>query len=110
MWEVCIEANSSNGHLIDYIVERMEPVLSEVGGIKSTIQLGSTKSVALGCAMSQSSRVAGVLRQVLCDVVCEKMKFDFLHKRINLVPAKVSFLKRSSKYAPILTANWNAKL
>ncbi len=110
MWEICIEANSSNGHLIDYIEERMQPVLAEVGGIKSTIQLGGNKSIALGCRVGESAKVIGVLRPVLCDVVCEKMKFDFLRKQINLLPGDSKFFEAFVKVCTYFDSELERKI
>lgn len=85
MWEFCIEANKKNIHLINYISERMADAVSLADGVQSVITLGNTSSLAIGCEQKHKRQIEGVLRMVLCDAVCEKMKFDFLKKHINLI-------------------------
>jgi len=85
MWEFCIETDKKNSHLINYISERMTDALSCVDGVQSVVTLGNTSSLAVGCEQKHKRHIEGVLRVVLCDTICEKMKFDFLKKHINLI-------------------------
>ncbi len=84
MWEFSIEAKQKNSHLIDYISERIENALSSVQGVKSVVSLGDKTCIAIGCDDVFAKQLEGVLRVVICDTICEKMKFDFLKNNIDL--------------------------
>ena len=84
MWEFCVEASKKNAHIIDYISQRLENVISSVDGVKSYITFGNSSSVAVGCPKKHYQKLEGALRVIICDAICEKMKFDYLKNHIVL--------------------------
>jgi len=85
MWEFCVETDKKNINLINYISERIADTIASIDGVQSVITLGNTSSLAIGCEQKYKKQIEGALRVVLCDTICEKMKFDFLKKHINLI-------------------------
>lgn len=85
MWEFCIEADKKNVHLINYISERLSDCIANVKGVQSVVTMGRTSSLAIGCEQKYKKQMENVLRLILCDTICEKMKFDFLKTNITLL-------------------------
>lgn len=85
MWEFCVEASKKNADLIDYISKRIEDAVLVCGGVKSQLIVGNTCSLAVGCEKKHQKTMEGVLRTIVCDTICEKMKFKFLQSHIDLI-------------------------
>lgn len=91
MWEICIESVDGHKDYIDYIKQKMKSTIKAVGGVFSECTNNNVYSLAIGCKKQDKLKVAGVLRFVLCDVICEKMKYDYLSKNVGLVPQESGY-------------------
>ncbi len=100
MWEICIETSINNKDYILYIKNKMQNTISAVSGVISLFENTDICSIAIGCKKQDKSKVAGVLRFILCDVICEKMKYDYLSKNVGLVPQDSGYF---SPFVKVLT-------
>lgn len=83
MWEFCVRSNSQNKHLVEFLSNKLFRDIKKFGGISSFVLVGDTCSLAVGCRKEISTKLTERIKLALCDVICLKMKYDFLKKNID---------------------------
>ena len=83
MWEIEIICSRKNSTYISFIQEGIVEVLAENGGVSAISADCDTVSLSIGCKKQNSVKVKAILKILLVDVVCEKIKFDFLQENLD---------------------------
>lgn len=89
MWEICIDSNSGNKDYIKYINEQMVNTINSLNAVVGISKDGT--SISFGCKKEDSQKLWGVLRFVLCEIFCDKMKYKYLFKNVTIVSQSEGF-------------------
>ncbi len=92
MWEFEIIGELKDKDYILFIQENMAETVSKVGGIMATLSDGSNLYLSIGAKKDVVPELKAKLRLVLCDVFCEKMKYNYLKNNIDLMDYKEEYL------------------
>ena len=78
MWEYTIKSSLKNEEHLHYIYNKISNlVLRMVGAI--TLAKGESECIlSLAVPEQSENKITKVLRMLLCDIFCEKMKFDYI--------------------------------
>ena len=85
MWEFEIIGELKDKDYILFIQENMAETISKVGGVMATLSNGSNLFLSIGAKEEAIPELKARLRLVLCDVFCEKMKYNYLKNNIDLL-------------------------
>ena len=97
MWEFSVMADVKNENAVSYIQDKMKNTLLEFDGVYSYVKENGSCSFSLGAAKEKSEEIKKKLTKVLCDAICEKMKYNYLKENVcvNIQDSKMfeTFLK-----------------
>lgn len=78
MWEFEIICSRKNGTYISFIQEGVSDILNSVDGVSAICADSGVVSLTLGCKRQNSVKIKAILKMLISDIICEKIKFDFL--------------------------------
>ena len=78
MWEYTIKCGMENQPYIEYIYNRIVCVVVDVNGQLSMASTDTERILSVAIPEEYQGNISRVLRLLLCDVFCEKMKFDYI--------------------------------
>lgn len=85
MWEIEIVCSRKNSTFIAYIQEGIAEVLAQSGGVSAVSADSERVSVSIGCKKPNATKLKAILKILITDVMCEKIKFEFLSEHIDAV-------------------------
>ena len=93
MWEFCVMANDCDKNVITYIQEKSQKVVAECGGVSCFDENGKEVSFSVGVKKEKSAYLKQKLTKILCDAICEKMKYNYLKNHIMVEVKDESMLE-----------------
>lgn len=84
MWEFCVCAKKENKNVILYLESEISPVLKKLDGVKSLCERENFVSFCVGIKQEHSTVLKKELLKLLCNAICEKMKYNFLKENIKI--------------------------
>lgn len=84
MWEIEIVCSRQNSTYIAFIQEGVAKVLIECGGVSTISADSDLVSISIGCKKQKATKLKAFLKMLIADIVCEKIKFEFLSQNIDL--------------------------
>lgn len=84
MWEFCVCAKKENKNVILYLESEISLVLKRLEGVKSLCENESCVSFCVGIKKEYAKALKKELLKLLCNAVCEKMKYNYLKENINI--------------------------
>lgn len=85
MWEFEIICNRKNGTYIAFIQDNIREFLSQNNGVLVISADEENISLTIGCKKEQKLKCKAHLKLVLADLICEKIKFDFLYDNLDTI-------------------------
>lgn len=93
MWEFCVTASKNNENAILYIQENMQDVMEECSAVQSYDIYNKVCVFCLGAERAKSALIKQKLAKVLCNAVCEKMKYNYLKENILIDESNYSLFE-----------------
>lgn len=84
MWEFCVIANEKNENAVLYIRQKMQNTLKQFDGVESYQKRSNTCVLCLGAANDHKKFITLKLTRVVCDAICEQMKYNYLKDNLLL--------------------------
>jgi len=82
MWEFEIVCNRQNSTYISFVSEGVAETLKETEGVSAVCADSDNIFLSIGCKKQKSTKLKARLKMLLADVICEKVKFEFLRDRM----------------------------
>lgn len=84
MWEIEIICSRKNSAYIAFIQDGIKEVLGQCGGVSTVSADSDSVSLSVGCKKQSATKLKAILKMLVTDVVCEKIKFDFLSQNMDI--------------------------
>ncbi len=85
MWEFEIICSRKNSTYISFIQEGLGQVLTQIGGVSAITADKNYVYLVLGCKASFAAKVKAKIKSLVADVMCERIKFDFIFDHMDAV-------------------------
>ncbi len=84
MWELELICDQRNSKYFKYLQENLRIVLQRLGGVSALFADKNFVYMSFGAKDEVTPELKANIRLALCDVFCEKMKFDYLKANIDI--------------------------
>lgn len=84
MWEFEIISDESGREYIKFLQSNLREVITKAGGVMAVMTDGGNFFLSIGSKLSAAPEIKSKIRLLLCDIYCEKMKFEYLSSNLDL--------------------------
>lgn len=97
MWDFCVRTSIDSKHLIDFIDEKLSNNNFHFKFARCTTERNGFCDLTIACPKGFSNILKEKLKKILCDTICEKMKYDYFSKNISVQFEKENLFKAFTK-------------
>ncbi len=84
MWEIELVCSRKNSTYIAFIQDGIKEILAQCGGVSTISADSDLVSLSIGCKKQNATKLKAILKMLITDIVCEKIKFEFLSQNMDI--------------------------
>ena len=84
MWEFSINISDRYIHISKKIYLQLKEYCNKYSGIVTTFESCDQISILVSCDMYEQNRLKHYIKGLICDVICEDFKLEYLSQNLNL--------------------------